>query len=202
MIVEDEFIKINDSLYPCVSLYGCILGSGDNTYIFHDKIKEYHSLVIKNESFFTFHSHIEPFLIEWETRDGILNIKGKFTKPIKVNLALVDERKRKVDNMLNFYELVDMIEKPVYYVDKETGKGQWDIVSWVTKEANGGSVGFNGDDYRDLNEIEVYRSEDEYNASTKKEEKDVNRKELFHECEKNILEQLDRMKILVYNNEN
>lgn len=85
MIIEEEFFKIKDKLYPCLSFYGCLLGVGDKTYIFNDKIKETHYVNIHMDSLLKISS-----ALEWETKKGTLIIKGKFVKPDAINLSLVD----------------------------------------------------------------------------------------------------------------
>ena len=85
MIIKEEFFKIKDKLYPCISFYGCLLGVGDKTYIFNDKIKETHYINIHRDSL----SKISSAL-EWETKNGVLIVKGKFNKPAAINLSLVD----------------------------------------------------------------------------------------------------------------
>ena len=85
MIIEEEFFKIKDKLYPCISFYGCLLGVGDETYIFNDRIKENHYMNIHRDSL----SKVSSAL-EWETKNGILIVKGKFIKPASINLSLVD----------------------------------------------------------------------------------------------------------------
>lgn len=85
MIIEEEFCKINDKTYPCISFYDFPLGVGDKTYIFNDKIKETHYMNIHRDSL----SKISSAL-EWETKNGTLIVKGKFIKPAAINLSLVD----------------------------------------------------------------------------------------------------------------
>lgn len=85
MIIEEEFCKIKDKLYPCISFYGCLLGVADKTYFFDDRIKETHYIDIHRDSLFKVSS-----VIEWETKNGILIVKGKFNKPAVINLSLVD----------------------------------------------------------------------------------------------------------------
>ena len=85
MIIEEEFFKIKDKLYPCLSFYNCLLGVGDETYIFNDRIKETHYMNIHMDSL----SKVSSAL-EWETKNGVLIVKGKFNKPAAINLSLVD----------------------------------------------------------------------------------------------------------------
>lgn len=85
MIIEEEFFKIKDKLYPCISFYGCLLGVGDKTYIFNDKIKKTHYMNIRRDSLLKISS-----TLEWETKNGTLIIKGKFVKPAAINLSLID----------------------------------------------------------------------------------------------------------------
>lgn len=85
MIIKEEFFKINDKLYPCLSFYGCLLGVGDKTCIFNDRIKETHYMNIHRNSL----SKISSAL-EWETKNGVLIVKGKFVEPAAINLSLVD----------------------------------------------------------------------------------------------------------------
>ena len=85
MVIEEEFFKIKDKLYPCISFYGCLLGIGDKTYIFNDRIKETHYMNIHIDSLLKISS-----ALEWETKSGILIVKGKFIKPASINLSLVD----------------------------------------------------------------------------------------------------------------
>ena len=85
MVIEEEFFKIKDKLYPCISFYGCLLGVGDKTYIFNDRIKETHYMNIHIDSLLKISS-----ALEWETKNGILIVKGKFIKPASINLSLVD----------------------------------------------------------------------------------------------------------------
>lgn len=85
MIIKEEFFKIKDKLYPCISFYDCLLGAGDKTYIFNDRIKETHYMNIHRDSL----SKISSAL-EWETKNGVLIVKGKFNKPDAINLSLVD----------------------------------------------------------------------------------------------------------------
>ena len=85
MIIKEEFYKIKDKLYPCISFYGCLLGVGDKTYIFNDRIKEAHYMNIHRDSLLKISS-----TLEWETKNGVLIVKGKFVKPAAINLSLVD----------------------------------------------------------------------------------------------------------------
>lgn len=85
MVIEEEFFKIEDKIYPCISFYGCLLGVGDKTYIFNDRIKETHYMNIHRDSLLKISS-----ALEWETKNGILIVKGKFIKPASINLSLVD----------------------------------------------------------------------------------------------------------------
>ena len=85
MFIEEEFLKIKDKVYPCISFYDCLLGVGDKTYIFNDKIKETHYMNIHMDSLFKVSS-----ALEWETKNGVLIVKGKFVEPAAINLSLVD----------------------------------------------------------------------------------------------------------------
>ena len=85
MIIKEEFYKIKDKFYPCISFYGCLLGVGDKTYIFNDRIKETHYMNIHRDSLLKISS-----ALEWETKNGILIVKGKFNEPAAINLSLVD----------------------------------------------------------------------------------------------------------------
>lgn len=85
MIIEEEFFKFKDKLYPCLSFYGCLLGVADRTYIFNDRIKETHYVNIHEDSLFKISS-----VLEWETKNGVLIVKGKFNKPAIIHLSLVD----------------------------------------------------------------------------------------------------------------
>lgn len=89
MIIKEEFFKIKDKLYPCISFYDCLLGVGDKTCIFNDKIKESHYLNIHRDSLFKI-SLYEGSMMRWMTKNGSLIIKGKFVEPAAINLSLVD----------------------------------------------------------------------------------------------------------------
>lgn len=89
MIIKEEFFKIKDKLYPCISFYGCLLGVGDKTYIFNDKIKKTHYMNIHRDSLSKF-SLCEGSMMRWITKNGSLIVKGKFVKPASINLSLVD----------------------------------------------------------------------------------------------------------------
>lgn len=84
MIIKEEFFKITDKVYPCLSFYGCILGVG-KTCIFNDRIKETHYMNVHGDSLYKISS-----ALEWETKNSILIVKGKLIKPVAINLSLVD----------------------------------------------------------------------------------------------------------------
>ena len=102
MIIKEEFFKIKDKLYPCISFYDCLLGVGDKTYIFNDRIKETHYMNIHIDSLLKISS-----ALKWETKNGILIVKGKFIKPTAINLSLVDigddVSAKEYLNTLNFF---------------------------------------------------------------------------------------------------
>ena len=89
MIIKEEFFRIKDKIYPCVTLYDCILGAGDETCIFNDKIKETHYMNIHRDSLFKI-SLCEGSMMRWMTKNGSLIVKGKFVEPASINLSLVD----------------------------------------------------------------------------------------------------------------
>lgn len=89
MIIKEEFYKIKDKIYPCLSFYGCILGAGDETCIFNDKIKETHYMNIHRDSLLKI-SLCDDSMMRWMTKNGSLIVKGKFIEPAAINLSLVD----------------------------------------------------------------------------------------------------------------
>ena len=89
MIIKEEFFKIEDKIYPCISFYDCLLGVGDETYIFNDRIKETHYINIHRDSLFKI-SLCEGSMMRWMTKNGSLIVRGRFVEPAYVNLSLVD----------------------------------------------------------------------------------------------------------------
>lgn len=105
MIIREEIFKI-DKLYPCLSFYDCLLGVGDKICIFDDRIKETHYMNIHRDSLLKI-----PSTLEWETKNGVLIVKGKFNKPAAINLSLVDvgddiSAKECLDRLNNKYFLI------------------------------------------------------------------------------------------------
>lgn len=66
--------------------------------------------------------------------------------------------------MLNFYDLIEMIGKPVYVVNDN--KERWGIVDWVIRGKDYEEFGFTDGDFGyDLKKVKVYRNEEEYNKT-------------------------------------
>ena len=71
-------------------------------YIFNDRIKETHYMNIHIDSLLKISS-----ALEWETKNGVLIVKGKFNEPAAINLSLVDVgdniSAKECLNSLNFF---------------------------------------------------------------------------------------------------
>lgn len=130
LLAEEGFFKLNNEIYPCIFLHDCVIGAGDNISIFNDKIKETHYLYIRKNDIRKATLFRDSF-IKWTTKNGILNIKGKFVEPICLTIILVDindndETSKSIFHSLNFlsviednmyYEIIDNGDKKELYLD-------------------------------------------------------------------------------------
>jgi hypothetical protein len=106
MLAEEGFFKLKNETYPCVFLHDCVLGEGDSVSIFNDKIKETHHLYIGKNDIRKI-TLLKDSFIKWTTKNGVLNIKGKFVEPIRLTIMLVDikdddKTSKDLFNLLNF----------------------------------------------------------------------------------------------------